>query len=136
MKIDEVISTSYKHRQSAHSHIKGLGINPQTQLPLDIAPQAGLVGQVQAREAASVVVDLIKQKKMAGRALLFAGPSASGKTAIALAISQELGSNVYVSIILVYLFYHLNSYIRRQIYFIELSKTKYNKHVENIKLQR
>jgi len=49
---------------------------------------------MQAREAASVVVDLIKEKKMAGRALLFAGPSASGKTAIALAISQELGSNV------------------------------------------
>lgn len=92
MKIEEVTSTTHKLRQSAHSHIKNLGINPQTGVPSDIA--SGLVGQVQAREAASVVVDLIKQKKMAGRALLFAGPSASGKTAIALAISQELGANV------------------------------------------
>lgn len=41
-----------------------------------------------AREAAGVVVDLIKSKKMAGRALLFAGPPGTGKTAIALAIAQ------------------------------------------------
>lgn len=31
---------------------------------------------------------------MAGRALLFAGPPGTGKTAIALAISQELGPKV------------------------------------------
>jgi len=39
-------------------------------------------------------VDLIKQKKMAGRALLLAGAPGTGKTAIALAISQELGPKV------------------------------------------
>jgi RuvB-like protein 1 len=37
---------------------------------------------------------MIRQKKMAGRALLFAGPPATGKTALALGISQELGSKV------------------------------------------
>lgn len=37
---------------------------------------------------------MIKQKKMAGRAVLFAGPPGTGKTAIALAISQELGPKV------------------------------------------
>jgi midasin (ATPase involved in ribosome maturation) len=47
-------------------------------------------------EAAGVVVDLIKSKKMAGRALLLAGPPGTGKTAIALAISQELGNKVSV----------------------------------------
>lgn len=41
-----------------------------------------------------MVVDLIKQKKMAGRALLLAGAPGTGKTAIALAISQELGPKV------------------------------------------
>lgn len=55
---------------------------------------AGFVGQVQAREAAGLVVDMIKQKKMAGRALLLAGPPGTGKTALALGISQELGSKV------------------------------------------
>lgn len=39
-------------------------------------------------------MDLIKQKKMAGRALLLAGAPGTGKTAIALAISQELGPKV------------------------------------------
>ncbi len=41
-----------------------------------------------------MVVDLIKAKKMAGRALLMAGAPGTGKTALALAISQELGPKV------------------------------------------
>lgn len=56
--------------------------------------QGGLVGQVEAREGCGVIVELIKQKKMAGRALLLAGPPGTGKTAIALAVSQELGPKV------------------------------------------
>lgn len=42
-----------------------------------------------------MVVDMIRSKKMAGRALLLAGPPGTGKTAIALAIAQELGTKVY-----------------------------------------
>ena len=40
------------------------------------------------------MVDLIKSKKMAGRALLLAGAPGTGKTALALGISQELGPKV------------------------------------------
>merc|ERR1712046_275765 len=47
-----------------------------------------------AREAAGVIVEMIKSKKMAGRALLLAGAPGTGKTAIALGIAQELGTKV------------------------------------------
>lgn len=56
------------------------------------------MGQVAAREAGGLVVDMIRQKKMAGRALLLAGPPGTGKTALALGISQELGTKVNITI--------------------------------------
>ena len=46
------------------------------------------------QQACGVVVDLIKSKKMSGKALLLAGGPGTGKTALALAVSQELGSKV------------------------------------------
>ena len=55
---------------------------------------AGWIGQENAREACGVVVDMIREKKMAGRALLMTGAPGTGKTALALGIAQELGSKV------------------------------------------
>lgn len=91
MKIEEVQSTTKTARVSAHTHVKGLGLN-EAGIAAPIA--AGLVGQERAREACGVVVDLIKARKMAGRALLLAGAPGTGKTALALGMAQELGPKV------------------------------------------
>lgn len=41
-----------------------------------------------------MVVDLIKSRKFSGRALLLVGAPGTGKTALALAVSHELGIKV------------------------------------------
>jgi RuvB-like protein 1 (pontin 52) len=91
MKIEEVKSTTKQQRIASHTHIKGLGLDEQGNC---IPISHGLCGQEKAREAAGIVVDMIKSKKMAGKALLMAGPPGCGKTAIALAVAAELGPKV------------------------------------------
>lgn len=56
--------------------ILGLGINASGE-PLPSA--SGFVGQTNAREAAGIVVDMIKSRKMSGRAILIIGPPGTGK---------------------------------------------------------
>ncbi|RPA99174.1 TIP49-domain-containing protein [Choiromyces venosus 120613-1] len=90
--ISEVKSgNSRENRTAAHTHIKGLGLRSDGTAE---KVAAGFVGQESAREACGIVVDLIKAKKMSGRAVLLAGGPGTGKTALALAVSQELGTKV------------------------------------------
>ena len=77
MRIEEVKSTELYQRIATHTHIKGLGIKEDGSV---IPVAAGLVGQEEAREAAGIVVELIKTKKMAGKALLLAGAPGTGTT--------------------------------------------------------
>jgi DNA helicase TIP49 (TBP-interacting protein) len=66
-----VPSTTKTSRVAAHTHVKGLGLDTLTGSAMHIG--SGLVGQERAREACGIVVDLIRSRKMAGRALLLAG---------------------------------------------------------------
>ncbi|GMG42081.1 unnamed protein product [Ambrosiozyma monospora] len=76
---------------AAHSHITGLGLDDHLQ-PKEASQ--GMVGQLSARRAAGVILKMIQKGKIAGRAILIAGPPSTGKTAIAMGLSQNLGSNV------------------------------------------
>ncbi|WP_297491458.1 RuvB-like helicase [Thermococcus sp.] len=88
--VEEVTKRSIE-RISMHSHIKGLGLdeNGRAKFMGD-----GMVGQVKAREAAGIAVELIKRGKLAGKGILLVGPTGSGKTAIAMGIARELGEDV------------------------------------------
>ncbi|KAF9267362.1 RuvB-like helicase 1 [Marasmius fiardii PR-910] len=84
-------SAGRSSRIAPHSHIKGLGLNAEGRAAAD---SAGFIGQNNAREACGVIVDLVKSRKFSGRALLLVGAPGTGKTALALAVSHELGSKV------------------------------------------
>ncbi len=78
-------------RIGSHTHIMGLGLeeNLKARKVAD-----GMVGQEKAREAAGLVVQMIKEGKLSGKTVILAGPPGTGKTAIALAISKELGYDI------------------------------------------
>ncbi|KAI6792259.1 RuvB-like helicase [Hortaea werneckii] len=77
---------------AAHSHIRGLGIDANTLTPRPTSD--GLVGQQKARKAASVILQMVKEGKIAGRAVLISGPPSTGKTALAIGMSKGLGDDV------------------------------------------
>jgi TBP-interacting protein len=84
-------SKSRFERIGAHTHIKGLGLDEKLGA---IKVKDGMVGQGKAREAAGLVVRMIKEGKLSGKAIILAGPRGTGKRAIAVAVSRELGPNV------------------------------------------
>ena len=66
-----------------HSHIRGLGLTSllEPQLKTD---GNGMIGQSKARKAADLILKIVRERKIAGRAILMAGPPSSEKTAIAM----------------------------------------------------
>ncbi|EAT90854.2 hypothetical protein SNOG_01205 [Parastagonospora nodorum SN15] len=96
---------------AAHSHIRGLGVEPDTLEP-KVSSQ-GLVGQEKARKAAAVILKMAQDGKIAGRAVLIAGPPSTGKTAIAMGMAQSLGPDVPFTML-----------ASSEIFSLEMSKTE------------
>ncbi len=108
--IKEIKPIKEVKRIGVHSHVRGLGLDEKGKAKFI---GDGLVGQVEAREAAGIVVKMIKEGKMAGRGVLLVGPSGTGKTAIAVGMARELGEDTP--------FVALNG---AEIYSTELKKTE------------
>ncbi|KAK6125274.1 hypothetical protein DH2020_041018 [Rehmannia glutinosa] len=75
-------------RIGAHSHIRGLGLDSALE---PRSSSEGMVGQTAARKAAGVIVKMVQEGKIAGRAVLLAGQPGTGKTAIAMGMAKSIG---------------------------------------------
>ena len=79
--MQEVKDITRIERIGAHSHIRGLGLDDALEAR---AVSQGMVGQANARKAAGVILQMIRDGQIAGRAVLIAGQPGTGKTAIAM----------------------------------------------------
>lgn len=78
---------SWKSRAGAHSHIRGLGLDDRLE---PRANSQGMVGQGKARKAAGLILKMVQDGRIAGKAMLFAGPPSTGKTAIAMGAYESV----------------------------------------------
>ncbi|KAJ3155415.1 RuvB-like 2 [Geranomyces michiganensis] len=108
--IADVKELTRMERIGAHSHIRGLGLDDALEAR---ATSQGMVGQLQARKAAGVILEMIKEGKIAGRAILMAGAPGTGKTAIAMGMAQALGTDVPFTML-----------AASEIFSLEMSKTE------------
>ncbi|XP_048242267.1 ruvB-like 2 [Haliotis cracherodii] len=109
-KVQEVREVTRIERIGAHSHIRGLGLDDALEAR---KVSQGMVGQGDARRAAGVILEMIKEGKIAGRAVLIAGQPGTGKTAIAMGMAQALGSDT-----------PFTSIAGSEIFSLEMSKTE------------
>lgn len=84
----EVKDVTRLERVDAHSHIRGLGLDDAFE-PRPVSE--GMVGQRRARRSAGLVLRMIREGKIAGRAVLLGGQPGTGKTAIAMGLARALG---------------------------------------------
>merc|ERR1712139_739264 len=77
-------------RIGAHSHIRGLGLDDGLEAR---QVSQGMVGQCAARKAAGIILQMIREGRIAGRAILIGGQPGTGKTAIAMGMAQALGAD-------------------------------------------
>merc|ERR1711970_310892 len=90
VKIQEIKDLTRIERIGAHSHIRGLGLDDALEAR---QVSQGMVGQCSARKSAGIILQMIRDGKIAGRAILIGGQPGTGKTAIAMGMAQALGSD-------------------------------------------
>ncbi|KAK7333293.1 hypothetical protein VNO80_30059 [Phaseolus coccineus] len=110
LKLSESRDLTRIERVGAHSHIRGLGLDSSLE---PRAVSEGMVGQTAARKAAGVILRMIKDGKIAGRAVLLAGQPGTGKTAIAMGMAKSLGLETPFAMI-----------AASEIFSLEMSKTE------------
>ncbi|KAG6386805.1 hypothetical protein SASPL_151979 [Salvia splendens] len=88
IKLSETRDLTRIERIGAHSHIRGLGLDSALEAR---SSSEGMVGQTSARKAAGVIVQMVQEGKIAGRAVLLAGQPGTGKTAIAMGMAKSIG---------------------------------------------
>uniref|UniRef100_A0A0D6QTN9 RuvB-like helicase n=1 Tax=Araucaria cunninghamii TaxID=56994 RepID=A0A0D6QTN9_ARACU len=88
LKLSESRDLTRIERIGAHSHIRGLGLDDTLEAR---EVSQGMVGQKAARKAAGVILEMIREGKIAGRGVLLAGQPGTGKTAIAMGMAKALG---------------------------------------------
>jgi len=109
-KVAEVREVTRLERVGAHSHIRGLGLDDCLEAR---SVSQGMVGQQTARRAAGLVLQMIQDGKIAGRAILIAGQPGTGKTALAMGMAQALGQDT-----------PFTSMSGSEIYSLEMNKTE------------
>uniref|UniRef100_A0A182R3T5 RuvB-like helicase n=1 Tax=Anopheles funestus TaxID=62324 RepID=A0A182R3T5_ANOFN len=106
----EIRDVTRIERIGAHSHIRGLGLDDVLEAR---TVSQGMVGQKEARRAAGIVVQMVREGKIAGRCILLAGEPSTGKTAIAVGMAQALGNET-----------PFTSMSGSEIYSLEMNKTE------------
>uniref|UniRef100_A0A1I8ILN4 RuvB-like helicase n=1 Tax=Macrostomum lignano TaxID=282301 RepID=A0A1I8ILN4_9PLAT len=102
--VQEVREITRIERIGAHSHIRGLGLDDGLNAR---QTSHGMVGQLHARRSAGLILEMIREGKIAGRA------PGTGKTAIAMGMAQALGQDTPFTAI-----------AGSEIYSLEMSKTE------------
>ncbi|KAJ8541314.1 hypothetical protein K7X08_002130 [Anisodus acutangulus] len=110
LKISDMRDLTRIERIGAHSHIRGLGLDSSLEPRLT---SEGMVGQTSARKAAGVIVKMVQEGKIAGRAVLLAGQPGTGKTAIAMGMAKSLGQETPFAML-----------AGSELYSLEMSKTE------------
>ena len=74
-----------------HNHIDNIGLTENGEISDNLS---SIVDQYDARRASGIIVDLVNSNKFGGKVFLITGPKGCGKTALTVAISEELGNKI------------------------------------------